>query len=249
VPSRYREWIEGRSRELATRIILSLDPPSPRRLDVAGLLRIVEEVSGSICAVKIGRQLTTPLGCGAALRRILARSHALGLPVVCDSKLSDVAHTNLAVARVHFKAGFDAEIVSPLPGWKGGLDPVFKITRRMGKGVIVLCYMSNPGASDLYGLTVSLPGGRKRKVYEVVAERAERWGADGLVVPATSPRIIKHVSSLARTALYAVGVGPQGGRVSDAVRSGASYVIVGRTITGSRSPGAAARRLAVQTQL
>src|SRR5437773_12325505 len=106
--------------------------------------------------------------------------------------------------------GFDGIIVNPIAGWKGGLEPVFKIAQKGGKGVIVLVYMSNPGASDDFGqLVLRSPRGRPRPQYEIFAERAEGWGADGGVVGARRAESVRKVRVILSdgVGIYSHGVG------------------------------------------
>ena len=230
-----------------SRIILALDlPPSTPNLLGEGL-NLLSRVSRSLCAVKFNRHLLLPLGLMEGVKRLVDHAHSLGLPAIMDCKLNDIGSTNLAMAEWFFKAGFDALTVSPYVGWKGGLEPVFHLAKKLGRGLLVLAYMSHEGARQTFGKPL-LSGGRLKPAYQVFASWASRWGADGVIVGATRPAKIAEVKRIlkGRVAIYSPGVGFQGGSVEEAVRKGADYLIVGRSILQAEDPLEAAESLRVR---
>src|SRR5207244_2209296 len=84
---------------------------------------VLGQTGAYICGVRFGRQTVLNLGLSFT-RRLTRRVHASGLPCVIDDKLSDIGPTNEAIARAYYRLGFDAIIVNPSSGWKGGLEPV-----------------------------------------------------------------------------------------------------------------------------
>jgi orotidine-5'-phosphate decarboxylase len=183
-------------------------------------------------------------------RVLIKTGHDNDLPCIIDDKLGDIDETNFAIAQAYFGIGFDGIIVNPIVGWKGGLEPVFRIAQKEGKGVIVLVYMSNPGASDDFGqLVLESPRSKPRPQYEIFAERAQQWGADGAVVGATRPQIVKKVRSKLNDGvrIYSPGIGTQGGKVLQASRAGSDFFIIGRSITTAADPEKAAHNFARQS--
>jgi len=164
-----------------------------------------------------------------------------------DDKLGDIDEVNAAITHAYFDLGFDGIIVNPMVGWTGGLEPVFKIAKKSGNGVIVLAYMSNQGATTGFGqLVLKTARGKPKPQYEIFAEKAEEWKADGVVVGATRPEIVRKVR-LALTNgvdIYSPGIGAQGGKVRAASRAGSNFLIVGRSITDARDPESVAHSLA-----
>ena len=227
-----------------SRIVLALDLQNS---DYQRLLKqsdgILESVANYICAVKINRQLVLALGL-PTVSQIVRHAHERSLPVIMDAKLNDVGHTNSFMMESYVRAGFDAVIASPITGWEGGMDSVFEIARKEDKGVILLTYMSNLGAEQFYSMMTAV-GDRQRPIFETFAQMAVEWRADGLVVGATRPDIIKRVRSIIGPSMeiYSPGVGAQGGDGRKALEAGATYLIVGRTIYASSSPKDAARGL------
>ena len=106
--------------------------------------------------------------------------------------------------------------------------------------------MSHKGAREGYGQTVlDEETGERRFQFEVFAERALQWKADGVIAGATFLDIVTRVRSILGEAIpiFSPGVGVQGGSVSGAIAAGAKYVIVGRSIYESDDPARSADEL------
>jgi orotidine-5'-phosphate decarboxylase len=163
-----------------------------------------------------------------------------------DCKINDIGFTNRAIAEHYYSLGFDAVTANPFVGWLGGLDAVFQSAEEHGTGVILLVLMSHPGSIEGYGQTVfdSLEG-ETTSQYLVFAKKALTWNADGIVVGATFVEKLEEIYRIVRGRLpiYCPGVGAQGGKIAEAVKSGADYFIVGRTIHTSDNPGKMAEKL------
>jgi orotidine-5'-phosphate decarboxylase len=229
-----------------TVLALDLEGPDQQRL-LEKSIRVLRSVKDVICAVKINRQLVLALGVRGVADSILRLANEFSLPAIMDAKLNDVGHTNEFMARTYFDSGFDAIIASPVAGWENGLDKVFEVAEAREKGVILLTYMSNPGAEPFYSL-MARDGEDERPVFEILTRLAVKWKAHGLIVGATRPAITSRVRQLVGPSLdiYSPGVGAQGGNPGEAVNAGATYIIVGRAIYGSSDPRAAAMRVCVR---
>jgi orotidine-5'-phosphate decarboxylase len=104
--------------------------------------------------------------------------------------------------------------------------------------VFVLTEMSHPG-----GKQFTAP------VAEELALLAKDVGARGIVAPATRPERVAELRELVGDLeIISPGVGAQGGKASDTLRSGATYVIVGRAIYQAADPREAARMLSEEAQ-
>lgn len=241
----FEESIREASQENDTRIVLALDIEDD---DKARLIlrskRLLEQVSDHVCAVKINRQLVLALGLQHGVDVIVENAHSLSLPTIMDAKLNDVAHTNESMMKAYLQAGFDAIIASPVPGWEGGLDSVFRIAGEERKSVILLVHMSNAGAERFYSMMAGGTG-TLRPMFEYFAEMAVQWMAHGVVVGATRPETVSRVREIIgeKAKIYSPGVGVQGGDAVAALRAGADYLIVGRSIFSSRDPAKAASEL------
>ena len=246
----FRENILSASKNNFSRVILALDlqGSSQSQLLRTGK-RLIEKTAPYVCAIKVGRSTVLNLGM-AKTRTLIATSHANELPCIIDDKLGDIDEVNSAITQAYFELGFDGIIVNPIAGWKGGLEPVFKLAHNADKGVIVLVYMSNPGASEAYGqLVLRNSHGKPRPQYEIFAEKAAQWGADGAVVGGNRPDIVKKVRAQLRNGIhiYSPGIGTQGGKVLRASNAGSDFFIIGRSITRSTDPERAVHNFARQS--
>ncbi len=247
----FTEKLGKSSRANESRVVLALDlslligEKDFKRKLLERARMVLAEAREHIVGVKVNFQLLLPLGLFDDLRLLIEDASGYGLPLIMDCKLNDVEHTNEWAARHFFDAGFDALIANPFVGWRGGLERVFSVAKDYGGGVILLVYMSHPGADEGYGQRVVNSDGGTRFQYEVFAEKAKSWGANGVVVGATQPRIIERVSKIVggEIPIFSPGIGFQGGAISEAFRAGTSYAIVGRSIYQSENPKQSAREI------
>jgi len=239
--------MERAAEKAHSNIVLAFDlpPDKPTKLFLKAK-EILEAVYPHVCAVKFNRHLILPLGLFDEAQELLMQAKSHGLPTIMDCKINDIGNTNRIITKYYFKAGFDAVIANPFVGWEEGLQPVFETAKQMNRGVILLVYMSHRGAWEGYGQKVLIEKTSKYIYqYKVFAGKAAEWGADGAVVGATYPEKIKELHSILRekVPIYSPGIGAQGGNIESAVRSGAKYLIVGRTIMLAENPSKVAEDL------
>ena len=239
--------MESSAKKKKSNIILALDlgVDRPQRL-LTRSLRILNETHDHLCAVKLNRQAVLPLGLFTGVQKIINRAKELKLPTIMDAKINDIGNTNRAIAEYYYKAGFDAVIASPFVGWTEGLQPVFEVAQKMNRGVIVLVYMSHKGAVEGYGQMVhDADTGQLVPQYRIFAEKALRWKADGAIVGATYPEKIREIHAVlkGKVPIYSPGVGAQGGDAEVAVKAGADYLIVGRSVVEDEDPAKKAEQV------
>ena len=241
-----------RIREAAARsspLVVALDCPVEISGPAKEAGRLIGAVKGSACAVKINFHILLRAGpsdvsglCGAA--------HDAGMAAIADIKINDIGSTNEAASGALWSMGFDAVIANPIMG-RDALARLARSAHGSGAGVIALCHMSAPEARAAYGAEVRMraeargggggAGGRAEPLYRRFLEWSRAAGADGIVVGATVPGVIKECAQAARGLdVYSPGVGAQGGDGRKALAAGASYVIAGRSIIGARCPAKAA---------
>ncbi len=241
---RFKYRIEEASVNRNTRLILSLDPVG---IDTSKLesyaLEMLEKLSDCICGVKLNWHLLLPLSL-PEISKITSKAHELGLQCIADCKLNDIGSTNEVAVRYLMDAGFDAVTVNPFIGWADGVDAIIREANNRCGGVILLTYMSHRGAAEGYGKIIVEDEGIQ-PFYKVFAYRALQWGCDGVIVGATRADIIREVYGILKEdiPIYSPGIGVQGGSITDALKSGARYIIIGRSILYSQNPREEARRL------
>ncbi len=241
----FKERIARASRESSSRIILAIDiDQAPPNHGLKRAQQLLDKTVQYLCGVKIGRQTVLNLGTRRTAQ-LVKRVHSNNRPCIVDDKVNDIAETNRAIAEAYFRLGLDAMTANPFAGWKGGLEPLFQTAHEMGRGVILLVYMSHPGAAEGYGQKIMIDNSKRpRSQYILFAEKAVKWKADGAVVGATRPRIVKEVKAVlgGRVPIYSPGVGAQGGDLRRALEAGTDYFIIGRSITRDPHPEHAAER-------
>jgi len=222
------------------------EKPETRQRLYSHAERVLDEVHPYLCAVKFNHHLTLPLGVFDGVQRLVKKAHEHDLIAIMDCKANDIGSTNQIIAEYYYAAGFDALIANPFVGWEEGLEPIFTVARRQDRGVILLVYMSHKASYEGYGQTVCNPQtGEKTPQYVVFAEKALRLVADGVIVGATYPEKIGEVHGILgnNVPIYSPGVGAQGGDIKAAIRAGATYLIVGRTIAQASNPSEAAKTI------
>lgn len=240
MPARPRCRVEGFARrikaaaEAGGRVILACDDEM-----FAGSKgkRFLKKMEGRACAVKINMHLLLPLG-AARISGIVSAAAGLGMLSIADLKLNDIPDTNSAAADALWKMGFDALIANPSMG-PAALSELVAGAHEKGRGVVALCHMSSQSARRFYDMRT---GGRR--VHEAFFDWASEAGADGVVAGATFPGIISECKERSPgMAVYSPGVGAQGGDARRAVKAGADYLIVGRSLLRALDPRSAASDL------
>src|SRR5947207_7250629 len=142
-----------------------------------------------------------------------------GLLVIADVKRGDIATTARAYAEAALRHADAATVNAYLGG--DSVEPFLEKCRE-GSGIYVLVKTSSPGGGDIQDARLA----DGRRVWELVAEYVDRWGADvvgsrglssvGAVMGATYPAEVAEARMLLpRTPLLLLGVGAQGATVAD----------------------------------
>lgn len=243
----FKERILQSSRSNQSRIVLAIDVTDGRPKELTDrAIDLLEQTRESICGVKFGRQTILSIG-PERTTEMLEQIRGSGFATIIDDKLNDIDETNSAITRTYLNLGFDAITVNPFAGWKGGLETTFDLAHKHGMGLLALVHMSHPGASEGYGQKVLMGRSKKtRPEFEIFAEKAVEWKADGAVVGATMPKIVRRAKEIlgARVPIFSPGVGIQGGEISRSLKAGTDYFIIGRSITKAQKPGKAAEEFA-----
>lgn len=204
-----------------TRLILALDVINREQA-----LSLTRQLCEYFDAIKIGYPLILSAGLGI-VREISAIS-----PVVADLKVADIPNTNRLICESVLGAGASGIIAHAFTG-KDSLMACAKSAAIYGAELFAVTEMSHPGA-ELFMAPLA----------ESMARLAVEVGASGVVAPATRPDRIRLIRSIIKDGIIiSPGVGAQGGSPGDALKAGADYLIVGRSIYEAKSPADSAREL------
>lgn len=227
------------------RIILANDYDVNTKNLVSKSIQNIKKLHPYICGIKLNFHLLLPLG-SKEIKQITKTAHGFGLQVIADIKLNDIGNTNRITANYLWDLGFDAVIVNPIMGINS-LKNLIKSSHKLGNGIITLCHMSAPEARLSYDMEINL--GKKQNLYQLFLDWALESKADGIIVGATFPDIIKYCKKKTGQKLDIIspGVGTQGGDANDVLSAGSDYLIVGRSILNSKNPVKIAKELQSKT--
>lgn len=148
---------------------------------------------------------------------------------IADAKRGDIGNTAEQYAKTFFETyPFHALTVSPYMG-EDSMRPFIK----SGKWTVILALTSNKGSEDFQQIDLG-----NKKIYEVVLEKAARWGSTEntmFVVGATHPALFQSVRNIVpHHFLLVPGVGAQGGSLEEIAAVGLNKDI-GLLVNASRS--------------
>ena len=227
-----------------SRIILANDYSSTNTKIVSQTIKNIKNMHKFLCGIKLNFHVLLPLG-KTEIMKINKAAHKYGLQTIADIKLNDIGNTNQITSKTLWGFGFDAIIVNPIMGPKA-IKKIVKDAHKRNKGVIALCHMSASEAKASYEMNVKFSKNSKSKpLYQLFLKWAISSGADGIIVGATYPKIISYCKKISgkKLDIYSPGIGTQGGSVKKAVTNGSDFLIVGRTILGSKNPSHTAKQL------
>lgn len=203
-----------------SRLILALDVTEKQEA-----LRISESVAEIADAIKVGYPLV--LGCGMEIVTKISKLSE----VICDFKVADIPNTNRLIVERVIEKGASGVIVQGFVG-SDSIEACVKAAN--GKDVYVVVEMSHKGGAEFF-----------QPLTDRFIKIAVDVGAAGVIAPATRPERVEHIRRLAgELKILSPGVGAQGGSAAQAIRAGADYIIVGRSIYNAENPKAVAQGIA-----
>ena len=238
--STWVEKLDARAKSANSLVCVGLDP-DPARMAISDTLefnhRIIDATHDLVCAFK--PQLAFYEAMGAEGFEILKttvshiRTVAPDVVIIGDGKRGDIGSTASAYAAAMFDY-FDFDTVTLNPYL--GRDSIAPFLEYGGRGAIIVCRTSNPGATELQDFV--LEGTEGKTVFQIVAEATERWddqGRLGIVVGATYPDELAFLrESHNDLPILIPGVGAQGGDVAAATHAGVNSDGLGVMISSSR---------------
>ncbi len=186
-------------------------------LDKAESLNILPSIIKYIAGVKIGIPLLINVGANN-MKNIIA-SYRDETVFIADLKVADIPETNEHIAKIVKDIGFDAIIAHAFVG----PESLKVLTNYLT--VFSLVGMSH---KDSYLINSNT---------EILIRISLNVGISNFVAPATYPEIIKYLRREVPDALIiSPGIGVQGAPFGSALKVGADFEIIGRSITLSLNP-------------
>ncbi|MHA1917395.1 MAG: orotate phosphoribosyltransferase [Candidatus Ranarchaeia archaeon] len=196
-------------------------------------LDIVSAIKDNTAAIKINYPLTL----ATDLRFISKIKELSSIPIIADFKVADIENTSRLIANQAFASGVDAIITHAFVG-EGPLKEIVEIAKKYDKGVIAVTNMSHPSSKQFIS-----PNTR------ALTDMCVNIGVSGIIAPGTRSEEISKVRDWIPNdvLILAPGIGAQGGLPGDAIRAGANFEIVGRTIYNAENPKEAAEKIGRET--
>ncbi len=191
-------------------LVLALDV-----LEKDKMCKILQEVKNSIDFVKINYPVVLKFGID------IVNEVSKIKPVIADFKIADIPEISVEIAKIAFESGAVGVIVHGIVGQKTLAD---------------LVNVSNDYNGEIYVL-VDLTQTDIRFPSYKIAKIAKKLKCHGVVVPGTKPWKIRKIKEIVGDLkILSPGIGFQGGEVINALKAGADYIIVGRSIYLSDNP-------------
>ena len=204
---------------MENRLIVALD-----LTDGSKALSLARSLASYVFAVKVNWPLI--LGSGSS---IISEMSGF-VKVICDFKVADIPNTVRLIVEKTRDLGAYATIVHAFPG---GDSLETAVQSAGGMKIIGVVAMSHPGASQFVNP-------RRSDLLDI----AKKAGVYGIIAPGNDPNLLGELrAESSGLKIFAPGVGVQGGSPVEAVRAGADYIIVGRSIYESESPVDEARKI------
>jgi orotidine-5'-phosphate decarboxylase len=216
------------------RICVALDVPDP-----ASAAKLAGQLAGHVGMLKVGLELFVAHG-----RAAVDAVRELGLPIFLDLKLHDIPQTVESAARGAAKLGVQFVTVHA----SGGPEMIAAAKRGLGGSakLLAVTVLTSLGPAETQAL------GFPQDAVARFAKLAIDAGADGLVC---SPQEVATLRAELgpKPILVVPGIRPAGaasndqrrtGTPAEAVKAGATYLVIGRPLRDAPDPAAAADAIA-----
>lgn len=217
----------------ARRVIVALDFP-----DQAAALAAARRLDPRQCRVKVGKELFTAAG-----PAVLDALHALGFEVFLDLKFHDIPNTVAGACRAAAQRGVWMLNVHAVGGRRMMLaarEAVDAVSDSPSL-LVAVTVLTSMDATELADTGVAVP---LEEQVSRLALQAEECALDGVVC---SAREARQLALERRPGFLKVtpGIRPAGGDAGDqrrivtpgdAIRGGATHLVIGRPITGAADP-------------
>ncbi len=182
-------------------------------LDCDNAVEVAEKIGNYVRAFKVNYPLVLKKGL-----KVIGEISKFG-EVIADFKIADVPHISSQIAECAFESGARGVIVHAFVG-SDTLREVVRVAERFEGDVYAVVELSSEGGREFMS-----------GVAEKLAKVAKEAGCRGIVAPATRVERITRLRKVAGDMIIiSPGVGAQGGDACEALKAGADFIIVGRSI-------------------
>jgi len=216
---------------------------------LAEMKTIVESTKAEVNTYKIGLQLLASEG-PEAIRYL----KSLGKTVFLDLKLHEIPNSVSSAVKSAGKHGVDMITVHASGGERMMASAVEAASGFPNMKVIAVTVVTGLNDQDLLDIGFS----RSSQDQAIrLAQLAERTGCHGVIASAHETKKLRSLLPK-HTLIITPGIRPEGsntgdqkrvGTPTDAIRNGASYIIVGRPIVEADNPGLSAREINKQIKM
>ena len=230
------------------KLIVALDVDTPE--NALDLVKQLHSVAGMF---KVGSQLFTAAG-----PQIVRDIIALDSQVFLDLKFHDIPHQIAGAARSAAELGVSLFTIHASGGsemMRRAVDSVAEVEQKTGVHSAVLAISVLTSMDDEALAQIGVNSAAADSVLRLV-KLAEAAGVDGVVASPQEIETIRHTVSNPNFLVVTPGIRPANTRddqkrvatPADAIAAGASYLVVGRPITGAANPLEAAEQIIAQME-
>lgn len=239
-----REKLKPRMTRMKDKLIVALDVETADKA-----LALVKELHGVAGMFKVGSQLFTSAG-----PRIVRDIIALDAKVFLDLKFHDIPHQVAGAARAAAELGVSLFTIHASGGREMMRSAVEAVSNRSHTKVLAITVLTSIDENILSEIGVtSSPAESVMRLMRL----AESAGVDGVVASPQEIQTIRRTVSNPDFLIVTPGIRPATSQSGDqkriatpaaAIGAGASYLVVGRPITGAANPLEAAREIVAEME-
>lgn len=239
-----REKLKPRMTRMKDKLIVALDVETADKA-----LALVKELHGVAGMFKVGSQLFTSAG-----PQIVRDIVALNAKVFLDLKFHDIPHQVAGAARAAAELGVSLFTIHASGGSEMMRSAVEAVSDRSRTKVLAITVLTSIDENILSEIGVtSSPAESVMRLMRL----AESAGVDGVVASPQEIQTIRRTVSNPDFLIVTPGIRPATSQSGDqkriatpaaAIGAGASYLVVGRPITGAANPLEAAREIVAEME-